>query len=674
MGRYISSNEAVWRILSFPIHDRDPSVTHLAVHIENGQRVYFTEETALQRAQTPPKTTLTEFFVLSNRTDDVGRFAKTIKYCDVATYFRWIVQSKKWMPRKIGHPVPDYVGIFKTRALGRLYTVHSKQRECFYLRLLLINVKGPTSFEYLRTVNGILYDTYHDACRELHLLEDDNHWDLTLADAALSSSPHQIHHLFAILLTTCFPTHASDLWIKYKDSMSEDILHRIRTTNQDPNADFSPEIYNEALMKIEDICIFITNMPLNHFGMPSPNRPVMDIINTDVQREQQFDAASLTTFVANNEQLLTAEQKAIYERINSSIQAQQGGFFFLDAPGGTGKILLISLILARIRSQNHIALAIASSGIAATLLDGGRTAHSALKLPLIVHTNPDAMCNIKRHSGMAKVLQKCKIIIWDECTMAHKQSLEALNRTMQDLNNNTRLFGGALLLLSGDFRQTLPVIPRSTYADEINACLKQSILWRNVTTLRLTINMQNDPLALSFSEQLLNIGNGKIKLHENTQCIKLPDNFSNMVNRKDALIESIFPNLRTNFINHAWLCERAILAPTNVDVDALNIKIQKLLPGNEMSFKSIDTVVDPDEGVNFPVEFLNSLDVPGMPPHELSLKIGSPIILLRNLNAPKLCNGTRLVIKKIMGNVLEAIILKGKFQGEVVLLPRMMIQ
>lgn len=258
--------------------------------------------------------------------------------------------------------------------------------------------------------------------------------------------------------------------------------------------------------------------------------------------------------------------------------------------------------------------------------------------------------------------------------MAHKHSLEALNRTLQDLNNNTRLFGGALLLLSGDFRQTLPVIPRSTYADEINACLKQSILWRNVTTLRLTINMQNDPLALSFSEQLLNIGNGKIKLHENTQCIKLPDNFSNMVNRKDALIESIFPNLRTNFINHAWLCERAILAPTNVDVDALNIKIQKLLPGNEMSFKSIDTVVDPDEGVNFPVEFLNSLDVPGMPPHELSLKIGSPIILLRNLNAPKLCNGTRLVIKKIMGNVLEAIILKGKFQGEVVLLPRMMIQ
>lgn len=66
-----------------------------------------------------------------------------------------------------------------------------------------------------------------------------------------------------------------------------------------------------------------------------------------------------------------------------------------------------------------------------------------------------------------------------------------------------------------------------------------------------------------------------------------------------------------------------------------------------MSFKSIDTVVDPDEAVNYPVEFLNSLDLPGMPPHNL----------LRNLNTPQLCNDTRLIIKKIMDHVLKATIL-----------------
>lgn len=274
--------------------------------------------------------------------------------------------NTNWEPRKRGVPVQGYVGIFMANTLGRLYTVHPKQCECFFLRLLLVNVPGPTSFQYLRRVNGILYDTFFDACRELDLMEDDNHWDLTLTDAALSSSPQQIRQLFAILLT-CFPSEASALWDKYKDSMSEDILHRIRIPHQDHNIDFSQEIYNEASIKIEDICILISNMPLIHFGMPSPNRPAAEIINSDVQRKQQFDITSLATFVANNEQLLTAEQKNIYDQLSLSITAQQGGFFFLDAPGGTSKKFLNSLILARIRLQNHIALAIASSGIATHL-------------------------------------------------------------------------------------------------------------------------------------------------------------------------------------------------------------------------------------------------------------------------------------------------------------------
>ncbi|GFX69812.1 ATP-dependent DNA helicase [Trichonephila clavipes] len=87
--------------------------------------------------------------------------------------------------------------------------------------------------------------------------------------------------------------------------------------------------------------------------------------------------------------------------------------------------------------------------------------------------------------------------------------------------------------------------------------------------------------------------------------------------------------------------------PKNVDVDEINFQIQQLLPGDLMSFKSIDTVVDENESVNFPIEFLNSLDIPGMPPHNLRLKDWFPYYSPRNLNPPlQLCNGTRLVIKR----------------------------
>lgn len=75
-------------------------------------------------------------------------------------------------------------------------------------------------------------------------------------------------------------------------------------------------------------------------------------------------------------------------------------------------------------------------------------------------------------SGMARVWKEFDILLWDECTMAHKKSIEGLNRTMRDFRGNQNLFGGALILSALGFRQTLPVISKSTPADETNACLK----------------------------------------------------------------------------------------------------------------------------------------------------------------------------------------------------------
>ncbi|XP_015366987.1 PREDICTED: uncharacterized protein LOC107163887, partial [Diuraphis noxia] len=249
---------------------------------------------------------------------------------------------------------------------------------------------------------------------------------------------------------------------------------------------------------------------------------------------------------------------------------------------------------------------------------------------------------------MTKILQVCKLIIWDECTMAHKRSLEALDRTLKDLRDNQNIFGGTMILLSGDCRQTLPVIPRSTVADELNAHLKSLNLWRCII-------------------------NNKVAVDTSTGLITLPTGFCHITDSNEELIQHVFSDIAQQFNNHNWLGERAILATKNKNVDALNAIIQNFLPGQLVSYKSVDTIMNQDDVVNYPTiptEFLNSLELPGLPPHNLQLKVGSVTIMLRDINQPRLCNGTRLAVKKLMNNVIEAIIIKGKYKGEDVLIPR----
>ncbi|XP_069167102.1 ATP-dependent DNA helicase pif1-like [Procambarus clarkii] len=213
-------------------------------------------------------------------------------------------------------------------------------------------------------------------------------------------------------------------------------------------------------------------------------------------------------------------------------------------------------------------------------------------------------CNISKASSMGKVLQKCKLIVWDECTMDYKKSLKAPDRSLKDLRGNIRPFGNALILLAGDFRQTLPVIPRSTPADEINACLKYSTFWRHVKTLKLAKNLrvqlQNDPSAEIFSHQFLEIGNGNVPVHLTSGRISLRHNFCNLVTSKEELVEKVFPNIQTNYKSHDWLSERAILTTKNKDVYELNNIIQSYIQSEEVTYKSVVIVVEADAAVNYP--------------------------------------------------------------------------
>ncbi|XP_055527993.1 uncharacterized protein LOC129720539 [Wyeomyia smithii] len=609
MGRYISSNEAVWRILGFSLHERSPAVVHLSVHLENGQRVYFTEHNLQGKLQTPPATTLTAFFDLCRQ----DPFARTLLYCDVPTYYTWNVASKTFQRRKRGKAVDGHLDIKASDALGRVYTVHPANAECFYLRMLLHIVRGPTSFADLKTVDGQECETYRETCLKRGLLEDDRHWEEALREACATRSAARLRHLYCILLTTCSLANPLHLWDKFKDEMSADILHNLRRQNPELNVQITPDVQNQTLILLEDLCMTMAGKHINQYSLPSPIRDHSNSLRTEILQELSYDRVQLHAFVAEKEPLLEANQKAAYKEVLRRVENQDGVILFLDAPGGTGKTYVINLLLAKLRSQSSIALAVASSGIAATLLHGGRTAHSAFKLPLqLAHCDTVPTCNIAKGSGLAQLLQECKLIVWDECTMAHKHALEALDLTLRDLKSNDQVMGGTVVLLAGDFRQTLPVIPKSTPADELNACLKASHLWRNVRKLALTKNMRvhvlGDECAELFSKQLLALGDGKISADTSDGRISFPTNFCCMVDSQLALQTKVFPDIQLNFTNTQWLCERVILASKNDSVFRINKRMLGLLPGEIKSYKAIDTVDDPTDPLSYRIsEFTTAI-------------------------------------------------------------------
>ncbi|GFW08401.1 ATP-dependent DNA helicase [Trichonephila clavipes] len=102
-----------------------------------------------------------------------------------------------------------------------------------------------------------------------------------------------------------------------------------------------------------------------------------------------------------------------------------------------------------------------------------------------------ATCNISKGTGQGHVLKTCKLIVWDEASMSHRNAFHALDKTLQDLRDSSAIMGGATVVLAGDFRQTLPIVTRGTPEDQINACLKNFYLWHHVEKFSPTTNMRS---------------------------------------------------------------------------------------------------------------------------------------------------------------------------------------
>ncbi|KAL7085427.1 hypothetical protein ACP275_14G281600 [Erythranthe tilingii] len=454
--------------------------------------------------------------------------------------------------------------------------------------------------------------------------------------------------------------------LTYAEFLSDDILRMQRTLLQREDLQLDEDdLKNFALVEIENK-LRSSNKSLADFPtMSFPNMSLLpQIQNRLIYDELNYDKSAL---VAEHLKLLSSlndEQRVIYDKIIARVNENCGGLFFVYGYGGTGKTYIWRTLSAALRSKGEIVLTVASSGIASLLIPGGITAHSRFAIPFKVHE--ESTCNIAS-----------KLIIWDEAPMIHKHCFEAVHQSLKDIlsqsdpENENKPFGGKIV---------------GTRQQVVSASINSSHLWRHCEVLTLTKNMRlsstssNCEELKNFSDWVLSIGDGTNgDDNDGVMDIEIPEDLliKPLGNHLASIVEETYPNLLDNIMDSEYLQQRAILAPTNEIVDKVNDYMLSLVPEDEKVYLSFDSPCTANESVDshhdiHTPEFLNIITSSGLPNHELKLKKGVPVMLLRNIDqSNELCNGTTLTITRLGNRVLEAKIISGSNVGQKVFIPRL---
>ncbi|RIA04643.1 hypothetical protein BRARA_K01104, partial [Brassica rapa] len=463
-ARYLSACESMWRTFGFYIHKRKPSVEKLIIHLEGEHNISVKETDNLGRVIRKPgieKTMFTEWMVLCRRSE----FARTLTYVQIPEYFVWNNTTKVWTERKRG------------KAIGRIVAVHPSAGDRYYLRILINKIKGPRSYDELKTYNDVKYPDFKSVCYARGYLDNDVEWVESMIEGALWATPYQLREMFVTFLNNCFVSSPKNLWENSWRSMSEDILYKRQRILDHPNLELDDDTLEQyTLIEVEKL-MRLQERSLGDFKDMPRIKPVLlrEMGNSLWNQELDYDVAEETLRHDRQFNKLNPDQRAIYEAVLDSVDKKDGKLFFVYGAGGTGKTFLYQTIISRIRSRKQIVLPVASSGIAALLLPNGRTAHSRFNIPLKL--SEDKLCNIKPGTMLAELIENTDLIIWDEAPMTHKHAFEALDKSLRDIMSKKipaardRTFGGKTVLLGGDFRQILPVIPQGNRADTVLASI-----------------------------------------------------------------------------------------------------------------------------------------------------------------------------------------------------------
>ena len=670
-GKYISAHEADYRIKSRKIYYGSHHPFDLAVHLPDRQMVYYREGQEQEAAIRPQANThLTAWFTLNQRSaaifDDPAKAASGDYICthtytcsdgvQVATNFELRQDSRAFCY----YEIPEHFTFIDVKGgngywaprkrlgdkmIGKLHKVNCSQNpesaERYYLRMLLLNVRGATSFDDLRTVpgrnQGLPFETFREAASALGLLIDDREHENCLEEASQQRSPSSFRYLFIFLLSLGTLRDPKSLYDRYKAFLMEGLDSRFNGFLAE--ADMECALFLE-LARLSQLFNFDFN------SLPWVIRPSNCPEDMDALIDR-IDLESLRVLGQQNFELhMNDDQKAIVTAVESGTHT----LIFMHGHAGTGKTFVYNTLYQRLVGAGKKVLCVAYSGIAASLLPKGQTAHSAFKLKLNM-TDDDFASTLRMQSKQAQKLRELDFIIWDEISMVPKCALKAVDQLFRDLTGCTDVpFGGKCVIVGGDFGQTLPVVKNGSRVDVINMSVKQYEHWHLFSKFSLSVNVRcADPEYNRFLHSLAAGALGTFSDQQNGE--------------KEIPIDSkfLFPHqYLDSFIDHFFTSEvlesdslkatTAILAPTNNQVSEINARILRRIkvddPSHVRWYPSFNEISrDGALHDDFREENLQVENPPGFPPHQLQLKKGAVVMLLRNINiAEGLTNGTRLIV------------------------------
>ena len=462
-ARYLSSGEAVWRILAFDITAKFPAVTSYSLHLPGRQ---FGQ---MPRSRTEVST-ISPLLVYLAR--PIGGEWDDLKYLD-------FYQQYTVYPIGYNSPRRRYAAIItpssetvtpSTRSYGlirrnrirvcRLHFVPIRSGDLYYLRSLLLHRSGRT-FEGFRVVEGTLHPTFQSAAVAMGLFRDRNEVQQALQEGITALlRPSQLRFLFANMIAD-IAEGPMRIWEEFRKHLSEDFLS---SSTESVAADL-------ALHSIADI-LRGRGLSLADVGLPSPF-----LVSSEVQNELNYFAPRLQQLrMAHVQRRLTfnPEQEQVFQRLTEwcALSGAQSPMF-LDGKAGRGKSYVVECLTWWLRSRREIVLVTGSTALSVMGYERGRTAHSTFGIP-VNDTNSEFSCRIRPHSPQAKLICGARLIIWDELPMANRAAVEAVDILLRQLKDCQLPFGGILLLGIGDFRQVAPVVRGYNKAGVLDSSIRAS--------------------------------------------------------------------------------------------------------------------------------------------------------------------------------------------------------